>query len=118
VGDVGFGQGAPFAVVEPLLGGLVAADAKGPGFGRNVLEVLRGVEVDAALGFTVAVADVVNVVGAGNGVADAAVLLFEGGVGKQVQGDEFFADGGGIGKCLGIGRQRDTREVALEGLLT
>ena len=48
VEDVVEREGAGGAVFEPLLGGLVAADVEVPGGGGNAVEVLVGVNPDAA----------------------------------------------------------------------
>ena len=40
------GEGAGFAVFQPFLGGLVAADIEIPGNCGDVVEILRGVDED------------------------------------------------------------------------
>ena len=48
VGQVVVGELAAAAVLEPFVEDLVAADVEGPDVGRDAVEVLGGVDVDAA----------------------------------------------------------------------
>src|SRR5579859_716194 len=47
--EVGVGELAAFAIFEPLFADLIAADVELPDLRRYALEVLRGVNPDAAL---------------------------------------------------------------------
>ena len=104
VDEVGVGELAAFAVFEPLLGGLVAADVEVPGEFGHVAKVLGFVDPNLAVG----VADLFDQAIARNGKG-GLVIIHDGGA-HQVEFAQFTPDGHQAVE-LGLGGDGDAREV-------
>ena len=70
VDEVGVGKMATFTVLEPLLGGLVAADVEVPGEIRHVAEILGFINPD----FFVRVSDLFDQAIAGDGEGGLVII--------------------------------------------
>jgi len=107
VDEVSVGELATFAVFEPLLSGLVAANIEVPGEFGHIAEVLGFVDPD----FTIVVGDLFDKAIARNGKS-GLVIIHDGGA-HQVEFAQFTPEGHQAVE-LGLGGDGDAGKVDLE----
>jgi hypothetical protein len=106
--DVFGGEGATFAVFEPFFADLVAADLEVPDSFGDAAEILLGVDVNIA----VEVGDLFDDAGADDGVGGDEV--FDDGTFKQVQVNEFFAEGDEAREAFFVGGEGQAGKINFE----